>query len=304
MAVKRWSRIEVLAETPPIETWPDVNLAGLPERYVETFNARKSAITLYWNGFPLEEVMSQTGISKNLLPRFLKRCLESAPDGRIHGFRALIPYSRTAPYQRVAAETKKLPQAKGGKSGMLGLTLNRFPDLEEDLVALILKKRKTRAFHEHRLSATDLHQIFLKRLKELGVGKCEWPFNTRYQGARSIARYMIDIQDRYFSKSIHVREEQEAQAHVATGKGIAPLISYEHRPYSAVEVDGHRIQAFFSVTFDTPEGTRQRIQLERLWLLVMVDREATAVLAYTVVYSSEITADDVLKLIRKAVSEP
>lgn len=151
MNTKRWSSREALANAPSLTTWPDVNLDGLDLSEQETFLTRKKAILLYADGLPLAEIETQTGVSKNQLPTFLKRCLKLAEDGQVYGFRALIPYSRTVPYMRTAMDAKKLPQAKGGKAGMLGVVLRRFPDLEESLVAHILKKRKGRVLHEHRI---------------------------------------------------------------------------------------------------------------------------------------------------------
>lgn len=303
MANRRWGKNEALLSAPPIAIWPDVHLAALDETTKEIFLTRKAAIQMYVSGLPGCDIESATGIDRSRLSKLLKQCIAMAEDGKIFGFRGLLPFIRFNGYSRKAEEKKKLPQAKGGKAGMLQKTLKRFPDLDDRLITLALKKKKKGEVHEYRISPKDLHKDFIDQLEELGVQKTEWPFNTQSLGKRSIGGYMRDLLDRHFARAVHAREEQVARAHVATGTGRSPLISFQNRPYSAVEIDAHRIDALFTVAFDTPEGTRQHILLNRIWLLAAVCRESSAVINYTVVYSEEVTADDVLKLIRQSVSK-
>src|SRR3546814_5390909 len=71
-----------------------------------------------------------------------QKCLQMAPDGAVYGFRALIPYIRTRPYQRNAELKAKRQHQQGGQSGALGALLRRFPDIEDDLVKCIRQDRK------------------------------------------------------------------------------------------------------------------------------------------------------------------
>lgn len=301
MKSNRLTRRELLAEAPPLHLWPDVNTSVLIKQHMEIFEARKKSISMYMDNVALAVIQATTGINRTTIPSLVKNCLELNDDGRINGFRALIPYIRLKPYERKSPEKRKLPQAKGGQAGMLQQTLSRFPDLPEALQALILKERKKHTVHEHKIRPVTLWRIFLDELKRRGVQNTEWPFNTQYQGQRSIRQYMDEIQSAHFGRAVWVREESDARAHLAVGRGKTPLISYE-TPYAAVELDGHSIQAFFSVLFSTPEGTKVRVLLERLWLLVIAERNSTSILAASVLYSSEVTADDVLHLIKKAAS--
>ncbi|MDI7048245.1 hypothetical protein QMN58_32590, partial [Escherichia coli] len=63
----------------------------------------------------------------------------------------------------------------------------------------------------------------------------------------------------------------------------------------------HHIDALFTVLFKTPTGTEVESVLERLWLIAAVERLSTAVLAYRVVYRTEVTAADVAGVIRDAI---
>lgn len=301
MAGKRWSRGET-ASYPPTSTWPTVEASMLAPEHIEEFEAKCRAVTLYLAGALTAEIFDQTGIPRWDLPRMVKRCLELGSDGRILGFRALIPYVRVAPYVRKKEIKAKRPQQKGGHSGALGAMLARFPKIEKDLVALIRKEVKALRIHEHRIRATTLHRIFLDCIQEHGVGKAEWPFNTMYLGSRSIQRFMREVLDTNFGRGVYAREEKAARAHLAVGNGVEPLLVFDE-PFDAIEIDAYLINALFSISFATPEGTETEVLLDRLWLIAALDRAATAVLASSIVYSSEVGADDVVRLIRDAVSK-
>lgn len=302
MAASRWSRTKAISNGADVATWPEVKPDCLPISQQESYRQRKTAVLLYIKGTPTEIIEAQTGIKRRRISGLLRRCLAVAPDGRPYGFRALIPFLRTTAYNRIAPERAKFPQARGGKAGLLQQLFKRFPNLEEDIKGLVLKERRRGVLHEFRISAVRLHGIFLQRIEDLGVTKTEWPFTTIHLGSRTIQRYMKTVLDQNFSRAVNARGESDAKAHLATGGGQKSLIHFEV-PFSAVELDAHSIQAFFSVAFNTPEGTQQYIQLDRLWLLALIERGSSAVLTYIVVYSSEVNADDVLRLLRKAVAD-
>lgn len=298
----RWSRAEVMANCPPLNTWPTVSSSLVREPFRERFNTACEAVSMYLSGTSTDEIYRLTGYWRAALINMVRRCLELAGDGRIMGFRALLPYSHIKDYQRKSEVQTKLPQQKGGHSGVLEAMLSRFPDIESELAGLIKKEAKGRRIHEFRIRPVDLHRIFLDCLRQKGVTNREWPFNTTHLGIRSIQKYMKNFLDTHFDKSVMSREERSAKAHLAVGRGVEPLIIFEE-PFDAVELDAYSINAFFSVAFNTPEGVETSILLERLWLIVLIERVSTCVLSHTVVYSSEVSADDVLKVIRDAVSK-
>lgn len=300
MSTKRWSRAE-LRGIPPIVTWPTVATNLLSSSEKERFAEKCEAIKLYLSGVSTEDIKKTTGVSRWDLPRMVKRCLEFAPDGQIFGFRAIISHVHIDPYIRKKEPTKKLKEQHGGLSGVLNATLTRFPGIEKELVTLIKKSSKAQRIHEHKIHATTLHHIFIDCLKSHGVRETEWPFNTKYQGARSIQRFMKTVLDANFGQSVNAREERAAKAHLAVGNGVEPLLCFEE-PFDAVEIDAYYINALLSVAFSTPEGTKTYVLLDRLWLLAALDRASSAILANSVVYSSQVGSDDVIRVIRDAVS--
>lgn len=301
MGGKRWSRAQAVG-FPPIATWPTVATNLLARDAAEIFEARRRAVVFYLEGVPSGQIRELTGIPRWELPRMVKRCLELGSDGQIFGFRALIPFARVAQYSRNKKVGAKRSQQHGGHAGALGAMLVRFPAIEKELVALVKKEVKARKIHEHKIRATTLHHIFLGYLRQHGVTSDEWPFNTTYLGARSIQRFMRSVLNANFGRSVFVREEKDARAHLAVGAGLEPLLSFEE-PFDAIELDAYSINAFCCVSFATPEGTETEVLLERLWLIAALDRASTAVLASSVVYSSEVSADDVVRVIRDAVGK-
>lgn len=109
------------------------------------------------------------------------------------------------------------------------------------------------------------------------------------------------VSERNPLRTVETRESNDARAHMATGGGFERLIPYAE-PYDAVEIDAYHIDAFVTAVFGTPEGTEAEVVLSRLWILAIVERLSTAVLAYRLVFRSEVGAADVAALIRDAIS--
>lgn len=296
---RRWSRSESLYSAPPVDTWPTVNIDSLLPESQETFLLKVEAIQLYAQGHLGAEIKKRTGIQPSTLSKITKRCLEMGPDGQIMGYRALIPYLHLKAYERKSIVKGKRQEQKGGHAGALGALLNRMPGIELALLSLIKKEAKFKGVHEHRIRPKDIHQIFLGYLKENGITNKEWPFNTKYLGIRSIQIYMNNILSSDFDRTVSTREEQVAKAHLPVGKGIEPLMIFEE-PFDAVELDAYDINAFLSVAFQTPEGGLTDVLLDRLWLLAMADRTSNVVIAHSIVYSSEVSSEDVIRVIRNA----
>lgn len=296
-----WSRKHAFENCPPIGTWAGVTSENLTKSQRELLEKRVEAMKLYAKLTPVKEIAKITGITKEVLPALARKCLKLAYDGQIYGFRALLPYTRFERYVRTAPLKRKLPDQQGGYSGALGWFLERFPDAEPMLTKMILQEKKRNEVHEHQLRSRDLHRLFIAFAKEKGVTETEWPFTTKFRGSRTIARFMKDLLDRRFSKAVLARGDSAARAHLAVGGGEERLLSFTE-PYDCVEIDAYKIEAHMTVQMETPEGAYVDILLERIWLIAAVERLSTALLAYAVVYRSEVTADDVVRVIRDAAT--
>ena len=296
-----WSRKAAIESSIPIDLWPTVLEAALDKTRLGQYLANAEAMRLYFSWHSPKQIEALTGVPRRNLPSLARRCLKLCHDGQILGFRALIPYTRTELYTRRAALGSHFPGERGGMAGALNLTLERFPDIEKMLVKFIRNEAKRFAVPEYKLRACDLHRIFLRYLEENGVGKQEWPYNTKYIGLRTIQTYMNDVLNRNFGKTTAARENSAARAHLNVGRGVSALLSFDE-PYDAVEIDTYKIEAHLSVVFRTPEGMETDVRLDRLCLIAAVDRFSSCILGYTVVYRPEISADDVLRLMRETTT--
>lgn len=294
---KRWTRAEAFAFAPPVNTWPDCAGEGIAD--FELFQQRATAVRMYFENYPVKKIAQTTGVARRSLSAMAQRCLAIAPDGRIYGFRALIPYLRVAPYQRSKIAKKASLDAQGGMAGALQKLLTEHPDIESNLVTEIKKKKRDQSVPEFRIRACDLHQLFLGCLKQKGVSLQEWPFNTKHRGVRTVSAYMKDVIARHFSHAVMKRGDDAARAHLAVGNGFQPLLSFMS-PFDGVELDAYRIDALLSVAVRTPEGTDVELCLERLWLIAAVERASTIILGWKLVYRSEVTATDVVDVIRQS----
>lgn len=300
MAAERLSRDAIFRNRPSPHHWPRVPQTIVPQAQREQFNALVQAITLYYDGVPLEEIGQTTGTNPKAVCYFAKRCVALRPDGEIYGFAALLRSTRMKPYTREAPIRAKRENEKAGMAGALSALLDRFPDIQDKLVARIHARAKELRVQEFRLRPKDLHKIFIDLVRGKGVKATEWPFNTQYRGARSISSYMQSILAQNFALTVRTREEQSAHAHLAVGSGERSLL-YFNELLHCVELDAHHIDAHLTVVFRTPEGLETEVRLSRLWLLALIERRSTSVLAYSVVYRTEINADDILRVIRMAL---
>jgi hypothetical protein len=294
----------MLAGIPPHEHWPSVSDSLLEAKERELFQKKCNAVRMYVEGSLVTEIQRLTGISRSSFGSLTSKCLEVASDGKIMGYRALLPYAHQKEYCRVAEIKHKLPESQGGMSGVFRQTLNKFPEIEEKLIQLIKKNNSPELnVHEKKIRAKTLHKIFLDTLKKRGVRMDQWPFNTKHMALKTIQKYLDEKLNESFGRTVSTREEQVAIAHMAVSTGYERFLSFEE-PYDVVQLDAYNINAFFTAEFETPEGTTTDVQLERIWLIAMIEPVSSAILAYSIIYRSEVSADDVIGVLRKAVNPP
>jgi putative transposase len=296
------SRKLYIENSQAIDTWPQVCVEALTDDQRQIYENKAKAVRLYLANVRAVEIREITGVSCSYLARLARRCFETHPDGRIYGFRGLLPYVRLKEYERTAPENIRFLGSKGGLSGMLTKLLRQYPKLEEALVNSIRQTAKVYAIPEYKIRARDLHRIFLRYLKSNNHSQSEWPFTTKYLGKRTIESYMKSLLESDFRRTVSTRGNQEARAHMSVGTGRSPFLVYDE-PFSAVELDAYSIESHLTAAILTPEGTEVECLLDRIWLIAAVDSFSSAILAYCVVYRSEVNADDVLGLIRAAATE-
>src|SRR5260370_37314193 len=73
------------------------------------------------------------------------------------------------------------------------------------------------------------------------------------------------------------------------------------RPYQVVEFDGHKLDIRLKIVVPDPLGFPHEFEIERVWLLAIIDVCTRAVLGYHLVLGREYSRYDVIKTIEKAL---
>jgi putative transposase len=169
--MERFSIHSIDAKLLDTSIWPDVLRSQLSEKDREIYDMRRRAIELLILGMSRKEIAKQTGVDRKSVLQFFKRCITTHPDGRLYGFRALIPNTRIAPYRRRKefVETKVGTQA--GASGAFGKFLRENPDIEEMIRRHVFQLSKRTRVYEGPVRIKSLHKRMIDMCRAKGLDK-------------------------------------------------------------------------------------------------------------------------------------
>ncbi|MGA8054724.1 MAG: integrase, partial [Burkholderiales bacterium] len=286
--------------------WPTVDSSALPASARDVFAKRSRAIELYAEGMAAREIERQTGVKTRQLYHLLNRCLAQDEDGTLLGFRALIKYRRISPYTRTAAARASDPETGHGLVGAFVLLLERYPALTTWLRqqirerSVVLKQISTEGRLRTRLRGLGvLHKRFLDQCRSAGITAADYPLNTERMGIRSLAAYVKAEMLRGFGTAARASGASRLKGLPRGDDARAPGAA---RPYEVVEFDGHRLDVRLKIVIGDPLGYEQEFEIERVWLLVLLDVCTRALLAYHLVLEREYSRYDVIKTIERALA--
>lgn len=279
--------------------WPTVAWPMLTNSQQGIFRAREEAVRRYCRRESLQEIEAATGVSYSTVRRYYLRCLQTHADGRMQGFRALVPYNRVKPYQRIA---KTEWPGRAGKAGAFSQLLQRYPELEALIVSELQEHRVVVAEGARGLvlsGLSGLHRRFRQLCLQLGLTERDYPLVQKQQGIRSLTAAAKAIATRTFETAAGA-----ALANKRSG-GVRPdvqgLPSVATLPYDVVEFDGHRVDVRLRVVFERVAGVEESFDIERVWLLTIIDVCSRAVLGYHIVLEPEYSRFDVLKTVERSL---
>ena len=289
-----------------IDGWPTVDTNALPPGMRATFDRRRHAIELYASGTTAREIDKQTGINVRQLYHLLDRCLKQSDDGTVHGFRGLLKHNRVGSYRRAATLRVTDAQLGSGLAGAFALLLERYPSLATWLRrqirdhAVVLTQLTTDEGLRTRLGGlTALHQRFLSECRSLGITAADYPLNTSRMAIRSLCAYVKAEMVRGFAPAARAAGATHLKGLPREQGAAAPAAT---RPYQVVEFDGHRLDVRLKIVVLDPLGFEQEFEIERIWLLVILDVCTRAVLGYHLVLEREYSRYDVIKTIERALT--
>jgi transposase InsO family protein len=279
----------------------DINALSAAKR--KTFEARHAAIKLYTAGQTLREIERQTGINSRQLYGLLVRCLTPADDGRLLGFRGLLKYHRIGSYARSAELPAEYSASGKGLAGAFALLLEQHPPLAQwltqkiDKHAVTLHQVSTDGQLKTRLRGLrHLHAGFLMQCRAVGITAADYPLNTDRKAIRSLSAHVTAKMLADFGDAAHAAGARRLKGMPGAAERSAV------RPYQVVEFDGHRLDVRLKIVIRDPLGFEQEFEIERIWLLVIIDVCTRAVLGYRLVLSREYSRYDVIKTIEQALT--
>lgn len=289
----------VAGHTIDLDLWPSFEVGALDDPARQLYLAKRAAVTLYLSGATAAQIKDQTGLGARYAYKLIReRCLQVHPDGRIYGWRALIPnltikkYTRNKPIQ--------IDDFGAGAAGALSLLLSTEPDLNEAFTAFILTTGSDASLMEVNRTPKRFHAWFLDRLRGLGYeARGEWPFCTASLGYFSVRRHVQRILDENPRALAMSQGGPELVKKLRSGDGAdRPVERFMQR----VEMDAHKIDARLCVSIPRGDGSYQEKIVHRLWVIVILEVMSRAVLGYYLSLRKEVSADDVLRAIKCALT--
>jgi transposase InsO family protein len=286
-----------------LSIWPTIDEGGLTPDRLEKFLSRKRAVELYLGGRGAAEIKAETGLSRLHVYRLVReRCLETNEDGQLNGWRGLIPHLRVNPYIRRKALS---PDRWGrGTAGALQLLFSSLKgrELELRFNKKILQSGRVRRLAGKRIPQQDLIVWFLNEVRSMYPKDADshWPFNVAKQGQITISKYINKVLDGASERGSAIRGGPEAAKKGKAGDGTDRPPRYV---FTRVEGDAHKTDIRCVINVPNHSGGYEPILVHRIWVVVLVEVESRCVLGYTISVRREVSADDVLRAIRSALSK-
>jgi len=262
---------------------------------------------MYFSNHDFATIKAHTGLGEDWTRELAKKCVKPHHDGRIFGFRALVKYLRIEGYNRSAplASSNLHEGKKGGYAGAMTSLFVRFPDLLNRIENYVLQIRGK--FCANRLTArarwVDLKDEVHRYLEAQGLGKNDYPFNTRDQGYATLAALARSILFKRPLKFIKSRHGRNAGRLAEVRRGEPSLIQ-PTAPFQVLEADFHKHDSAATVELRSPTGAIVDAPVPRFWIGCVVDTFQRAIFATSDSFEAQTTESCVLDLIDAAVAPP
>ena len=278
-----------------LEDWPGVDARALPEPKRILFRNRSQAVALYADGHTLDDVEAASAVHRATLRRLIMRALRPHPDGRLWGYRALVPNERVHPYERTAAP-RVLVDGKAGNAGAFAQLLQRHSSLAKQLRSEVTSGRVHLQAGGQRGRMAGLKAAisrFHQACRELGLRAGDYPLNQQDKAVRSLARTLRGWLDDDYALSARASGTRVKPASALRQSARAVLDAYD-----TVEFDAHKLDLRLKVVLEQdPLGGEHSLEIERLWLLVVIDVATRCVLGWTLSFGRECDRFDAIETI-------
>ncbi|WP_160316202.1 transposase [Acetobacterium bakii] len=262
------------------KTWSKPVTINMSDFDRETYESRKKAVDLYLSDEPLNKIEQSTGIKTSHICEFVEKCSVLDSSGVPLGYVALIPCLRTK-----------------RKIGLFSKLMNDYPDIKDYLLEeFFSKNRKWNKFQSY----TDLHKSLLRRLHSKGLSETDYPFNTKLKGYRSMVTFLEDTSNLHPYDAMN-RYGKEAKQLFKSTYFMQPIQSASKRPFARVEIDGHKVDALFTVKVTNEYGDTVQGLAKRIWIIAAIDVATRVILGYTISVNENYNRFDVLECINNSI---
>jgi hypothetical protein len=301
MSAAHWTFRNLPLELADTSTWPQVDAEALSEMERARFAIYQTAIEEYIHTGKIRSICSEMGITPPEIIRQLNRCVTMAPDGRLEGWRALIHGRRINSFKRSSALPRGRAHNPSDFTGAFDAFMDDYPEIRKTIVDLILKRKTKEHLHEARVSVKSLHKTFVQLCEQKGVTREEYPLNTKSCGRRSLARFVHEVLRGNPVDGVEARFGKTARSRMNTGTGqVSGPISLV--PFDLVGMDPHKLHCYGTVRIPGPAGP-QRVPIERLWIIPVLEGHSKAILGYSVGIRTECSAATAENAVISAMSQ-
>ncbi|HSV46186.1 MAG TPA: hypothetical protein VLJ58_10375 [Ramlibacter sp.] len=279
--------------------WPAVDPSVLSGAQRETFERRCEAVQAYAQGQTLKSIVASSGIARSTLMSLVARAALAHSDGRPWGYRALMPYAHVLPYER-SAPARVLVRDKAGNAGAFTQLLTRHPSLAQQLRSELTSGRVKLVAGGDTGRLKFLNgaiQRFQQACRALGLGAGDYPLNQKDKAVRSIARTLRGWLDDDYALTAH-----------ATGARTKPSSALRRcerevaEAFDTVEFDAHKMDLRLKVILERdPLGQEHALEIERVWLLAIIDVATRCVLGWRLSFRRECDRFDAIDTFKRAI---
>lgn len=278
--------------------WKTVELSCLADSQRLLFLNRKKAVDMYIDGYTIKQIIKETNLKGyGEARRLLLRCLSTDEYGRYKGYTGLIPYKHLNG-QNKRTKKQNIFSSENSNTGMFTSLLAEYPEIKEYIDSLYFGKVKS--VLEKNISVKTLHQLFLKKCQQVGVKEYEYPFSVQSKGLRSLYDYTNRLKQ-YNPSLISSRLSNDANEKLNSTGINQQMVLPEIRPFSVVQIDGHKIDCITTIEIITPKGDKETKTIQRFWILTLIDVATRTILGYHLTVKSAYDRFDVLKCLEDAI---
>ena len=279
--------------------WPRVDVRALPDAQAEVYRARAAAVSAYSHGHSLARVEDGTGVHRVTLMRLIARALRPHPDGRLWGYRALVPYKHVLPYERAVAP-RVLVHDTAGNAGAFSQLLLRHPSLAKQLRGEVTGGKVTLEPWGERGRLSGVKKAighFHQACRDLGLGVGDYPLNQKDKAVRSLARTLRAWIDDNFALAAHASGTRIKPASALRQSTRAVLDAFD-----TVEFDAHKLDLRLKVILERdPLGAEHSLEIERVWLLAVIDVATRCVLGWSLGLGRECDRFNAIETMKRAI---